>query len=174
MPFLKLLWQWLRSALLVLAAIVLFIEEWGWKPLAAWAGRMASWPPLAWVEARIRRASPRVALALFLVPGIALIPIKLLALWLIGEGHVWLGVSVILAAKLLGTALVGRLFVLVEPQLMRFARFARALAWWRITKARVTAAVWNSPASRSLRSALRKGRRRLKRAWRKVRRRLRS
>ena len=37
-----------------------------------------------------------------------------------------LGVFVIVAAKVLGTACVGRLFILVEPQLMTFAWFARA------------------------------------------------
>ena len=42
-----------------------------------------------------------------------------------------LGVAIIVAAKVLGTALVGRLFVLVEPQLMTFAWFVRCAAWWR-------------------------------------------
>ena len=60
-----------------------------------------------------------------------LFPLKLLALWLIGQGQTGLGIAIIVAAKLLGTALVGRLFVLVEPQLMTFAWFARALSWWR-------------------------------------------
>mgnify|MGYP000470448270 FL=1 len=148
----------LRGVLLALAAIVLFIEEWGWRPLTAWAARLAQWPPLARLEARIQRASPRVALALFLVPAAALFPIKLLALWAIHQGQALLGVAVIVAAKLLGTALVGRLFILTEPQLMQFAWFAAALGWWRRTKERVKAAVHALPVWRQLRAAARRWR----------------
>jgi hypothetical protein len=34
---LKTLWRLLRGVLLALAAVVLVIEEWGWRPLTAWA-----------------------------------------------------------------------------------------------------------------------------------------
>jgi hypothetical protein len=149
------IWRALRGVLLALAALVLFIEEWGWRPLTAWAARMAQWPPLARLEAHIRSLSPRAALALFLVPAAALFPIKLAALWLIHRGHTVPGIVVIVAAKLLGTALVGRLFILTEAQLMRFAWFARALGWWRATKARVKAAVQASPPWRRARAGLR-------------------
>lgn len=132
--------------LLTLAAAVLFIEEWGWRPLTAWAARVARWPPLARAEARIRRVSPRLALALFLVPAVALFPIKLIALWLIHVGQVALGVTAIVVAKLLGTAFVGRLFLLTESQLMTFPWFVTAWTWWRATKARVMAACRRSSA----------------------------
>ena len=95
---------------------------------------------------------PRGALLLFLVPAVALFPIKLLALWLIHAGQGVLGISVIIAAKLFGTALVGRLFVLTETQLMHYAWFARALGWWRDTKQRVKAAVRRSAAARAARA----------------------
>jgi hypothetical protein len=131
----------LRGVLLILAAVVLFIEEWGWRPLTACVAWLAKWPPLARLEAAIRGVSPRWALVLFIVPATLLFPIKLVALWLIHKGHAALGLAVIVAAKLLGTALVGRLFVLTERQLMQFAWFVRALNWWRTTKERVKAAV---------------------------------
>lgn len=118
----------------VLAAVLLF-EEWGWRPLTALAAWVARLPPLAALEARIRRAPPYLALALFCVPALALLPVKLGALWLIHQGHAGLGLGVILAAKLAGTALVGRLFILTESQLVRIAWFARALNWWRAKKA---------------------------------------
>jgi hypothetical protein len=139
-----LLWRVLRAVLLAFAALVLAIEEWGWRPLSAWAGRLARWAPFARLEARIRRASPRTALLLFLVPAAALFPVKLLALWCIHIGRAVLGVSIIVAAKLLGTALVGRLFVITEPQLMTYRWFARALGWWRLTKLRVKLALRRS------------------------------
>jgi hypothetical protein len=152
------LWRALRGVLLALAALVLFIEEWGWRPLTAWAARLALWPPLARLEAHIRALSPRWALATFLVPAVALFPVKLLALWVIHAGQTVLGIAVIVAAKLLGTALVGRLFILTEPQLMQFAWFAAALGWWRHTKERVKAAVHALPAWRQLRAAMRRWR----------------
>jgi len=163
---LRLLWRGVRTVLLALAALVLLIEEWGWRPLAAWAARLARWPPLQRLEARLRTVPPRVALALFLVPAVALFPVKLLALWLISQGRTALGVAVIIAAKVLGTALVGRLFILTEPQLMQFAWFARALAWWRETKRGIVAAVQASALARQGARALRAARLRVA-AWRR-------
>lgn len=141
MRFLDRLWRVARALLLGVAALVIFIEEWGWRPLTVLVSRITRWPPLARLEARIATSTPRVALALFTVPAVALFPIKIGALWLIEEGRTTLGIAVILIAKILGTALVGRLFLLVEPQLMRFPWFARGLAWWRATKERVMAIV---------------------------------
>ncbi|HMC16474.1 MAG TPA: hypothetical protein VKI18_12630 [Albitalea sp.] len=143
-PVLALLWRPVRAVLLALAALVLAIEEWGWRPLTAWAARLARWAPVARLEAHIRSASPRTALLLFLVPAAALFPVKLVALWFIHLGHAVLGIAIIVAAKLLGTALVGRLFIITEPQLMTYAWFAHALGWWRATKLRVKQALRNS------------------------------
>lgn len=156
MIVLRWLWRGIRGVLLTLAAIVLFIEEWGWRPLTALAARIARWPPLAWLEGRIADSPPRIALALFVVPAVALFPVKLFALWLIHEGHALLGVGVIVAAKVLGTALVGRLFVLTERQLMQFAWFARAMAWWVATKQRIKARVVGSAAWRAVRDTMRR------------------
>lgn len=146
---LKAAWRVLRGLLLGLAAAVLFIEEWGWRPLSAWIARLARWPVVARLEARLRTASPRVALGLFLVPALLLFPIKLLALWFMNRGHLGFGLGVVIVAKLLGTALVGRLFILVEPQLMQFRWFACVLDWWRAIKKRLTlrlrrSAVWRA------------------------------
>ena len=103
-------------------------------------------------------------LALFLLPALLLVPVKLAALYLIRDGRVTLGVAIIVTAKLVGTAFVGRLFILVETQLMEFAWFARCVAWWRVTRGRVTAALrrsvlWHN--GRALRSAWRNWRRRV-------------
>jgi hypothetical protein len=154
----QLLWRFLRGLLLALAAVVIFIEEWGWRPLTALAARLAKWPPLARLEAVIQTLPPRWALALFLVPAVLLFPVKLLALWFIHQGRTALGLVVIIAAKLVGTALVGRLFILTEAQLLHFAWFARALAGWRATKARVKAAVQGSRTWRLARAVGRRGR----------------
>ncbi len=158
------LWRVVRGLLLAVAALVVFVEEFGWRPLAAFVGRLALWPPIAKLEARIRTLSPKVALVLFLAPAALLFPVKIAALWLINHGQIVLGATVIVAAKLLGTALAGRLFVLVESQLRCFAWFVRALDWWHRTKARVhewtrRTAMWRT--LRGMRFAWRRWRRRM-------------
>ncbi len=130
-------WRITRTLLLTLAALWFFLEEFGWHPLAAWLGRLARWPPWARMEVRIARLPPRLALLLFLLPAAALLPVKLLAVQLIQGGRPVAGLIVIVGAKLLGTAVGGRLFVLMRPQLMTLRRFARAMAWWRYTRRRV-------------------------------------
>jgi len=150
------LWRIARGVLLAFAALVFAIEEWGWRPLTAMAARLARWGPIARLEQRIREAPPPVALALYLVPALLLFPIKVVALWLISLGKTFFGVSVIILAKVIGTALLGRLFILTEPQLLRYRWFARTLEWWRTTKRRVREAVGRWPAWQAARHAWRR------------------
>ena len=156
-------WRALRAPLLVFAAMLLFFEEWGWRPLAAWLGRFTRWGPWARIEARIARLPPHLALWVFLAPVLLLLPVKLLALGLLRDGRTGLGLSVILVAKLIGTAIGGRLFVLTEPQLMQLHRFAQVIHWWRRTRRRVRHAVNAWPRWRAMRAAMRRWRLRLRR-----------
>lgn len=156
MKVISVAWQVVRGLLLALATFVIFIEEWGWRPLSAMAARLGRWPPLGRLEAYIRTAPRRVALPLFLAPALLLFPLKLLALWLIEQGRTTLGISLILLAKLVGTAIVGRLFVLLEQQLMTFGWFARTVSWWHKMKARVSKALHRSTFWRTMR-VLRRG-----------------
>ena len=158
MRLLRPLWQVLRALLLTLAALWFLLEEFGWYPLAAWLGRLAHWPPLARLEQRIARLPPRAALLLFLLPAALLLPVKLLAVQLMHGGRPLAGLAVIVAAKLAGTAVGGRLFVLMRPQLMTLRRFARAMAWWRQTRRRVRRALEASAAWRAMRAAVKRWR----------------
>lgn len=146
----------LRAVFLALAAVVVFVEEFGWRPLSRLVGQLARWPPIGRLEARIRRLPPRAALVLFGVPSVLLFPLKLAALALANAGHAALGIGLIIAAKVVGTAIVGRLFVLLEPQLRTFAWFARALDTWIGFKARVKA-WWRASAVARRLQALRAG-----------------
>jgi hypothetical protein len=118
-----------------LLALVILFEEWGWEPLQralAWVGRL---PGLRWAERRIQSLPSYAALALFLLPTLLLLPVKLLALWLIGQGKVFAGTLVILSAKVVGTAIVARLFTLTQPALMQLAWFSRVYGRWTVWKA---------------------------------------
>ncbi|MEJ6003119.1 hypothetical protein [Paucibacter soli] len=153
--------RWL--ARLLLALIILF-EEWGWVPLQramAWLGRL---PLLRQLEAGIRRLPPYAALALLLAPTLLLLPVKLLALWLIAQGRALLGLAVILVAKLLGTAVLARLFMLSQPALMRLPWFARLYARWTVWKQGLLAWVRGSALWRQARTL----RRLLQRRWRRM------
>ncbi len=118
----------------IVALYVLFFE-WGWEPLARALGVLARLPVVRWIEARIAALPPYAALAVFGVPTAALLPVKLLALALVARGHAVLGVAVIVAAKVIGTAIVARLFMLTQPALMHLPWFARAFGRWMVFKA---------------------------------------
>lgn len=134
MPLIKLLFAPLRWLIRLLLAFVILFEEWGWEPLQramAWLGRL---PLLRQLEAGLKRLPPYAALLALALPSLLLIPVKLGALWLIGKGQALLGLGLILAAKLLGTALIARLFQLVQPALLQLAWFARLYARWSAWK----------------------------------------
>jgi hypothetical protein len=114
--------------------LFLLFEEWGWHQLASLMSLIGRLPGLRWIEARIRELPPRFALALFALPILSLLPLKILALYWLGHGHAVLGVAVILTAKVLGTALGAWLYNLTQATLMRLPWFARWHARWMAFK----------------------------------------
>ncbi len=139
----------LRGLWIGLIGLILIFEEWGWEPLArllAWVGQL---PGLRWLEARIRTLPPYGALAMFAMPILTLLPLKLLALYWLGHGHTALGIGVIVAAKLGGTAITARLFMLTQASLMHLAWFARWFGRWMVWKTRILAQVKGSALWRS-------------------------
>jgi hypothetical protein len=138
----------LRNTFTALLAFVLLFEEWGWEPLQALLAKLARLPLWAWLEERIARLPPWGAVAVFAIPALALLPIKLLALFLIGRHHAFMGLCVLLSAKVVGTALLARLFTLTQPTLMRLAWFARWYPRWKTWKDGIIAQVRASAAWR--------------------------
>ena len=114
------LWRILEA---VLAVIIVF-EEWGWRPLAALLGRLARFAPIAKLEALVMQLRPYPALAVFAVPVVLLLPLKLVALAWIAQGHVIWATLLFIFAKLAGTAIVARVFHLTQPALMQLGWFA--------------------------------------------------
>ena len=123
---LGLLWLWLRRALGVVLALVVLFAEWGWRPLAALLGQLRRLALVARLENWIQTLPPYGALAVFTVPSLLLLPLKLLALYFVAHGQQLTALGLIAVAKLGGTALVARLFILTGPQLMRIGWFARS------------------------------------------------
>ena len=148
-----------------LLALVILFEEWGWEPLQRLIARLGRLPGLRVVEVWIRALPPWAALCTFGLPTLLLLPVKLLALWAMGHGHVALGMVVIVLAKVAGTAVVARLFTLTRPALLRLAWFAWGYAHWLALKARLLLRVRASWPWRAAR-VWRRGVRRRWRAWR--------
>jgi hypothetical protein len=118
-----------RSRLLVplvyLAALLLLLEDWFWNLGARLSARLADWPALQGLERRLRALPPYAALCVFVLPGLLLVPVKILALLAIARGHPVSGIATLVVAKLGGAALVARLYFLTRPTLLALPWFAR-------------------------------------------------
>lgn len=124
----------LRALGIALVVPLLLFEEWGWEPLAALVARLARLPFWAALEDRLRRLPPWGALLAFFIPVVLLLPVKVLALFLFSRGHAATAITVLVLAKLAGTAIVARIFQLVEGPLMRIPWFARWYPRWKAWK----------------------------------------
>ena len=124
--------RWVAAPLVFLAAVVLLVEEWLWDDLARLAAALGRLPPLRWIEAGVRRLPPWAAVALFAAPSALLLPVKLLAVALVARGHPTLGLVALVLAKVIGTALLARIYALTEPQLL-------SIGWFRWVRERVLA-----------------------------------
>ena len=156
----------IRRALSVLVALIVLFEEWGWEPLQRLMAWIAQLPGLRHLEAAIARAPPRVALLVLAVPGLLLVPAKLVGLWLLAQGEPAWGVAVIVVAKVVGTAIVARLFALTRPALMRLPWFATLYRRWAKWKGLVLTRVrasWVWRTGREIKHAIVL---RLRRLWR--------
>jgi len=114
----------LTPPLMLLAALLMFLEEVLWEALKRVMAAFGKLPVIRSIEAWISRLPPYGAAVVFLIPGALLLPVKISALWLLANGHAVMGCQLIIAAKLVGTALVARIFTLTRPQLMTLGWFA--------------------------------------------------
>lgn len=123
--------------LLVLLAIVFLIEAWLWSHLEPIVARIVELIPLRRFKAALRstldRLPPPVALIAFVVPGVLLFPLKLLALWLVAQKH-WFAASIVFGfAKLVGLGVTAFVFEATRPRLLQMAWFRwlyqRVLIW---------------------------------------------
>ena len=139
----------LRAIFFPLIAVWLLFEEWGWEPLAALFARLARLPLWSWLERKIALLPPRGALFVFGVPMLALLPVKLMALYLFGKGQTTLGLALLLSAKIGGTAVLARLFQLTQPALMQLRWFAWWYPRWKAWKDSILAQVRRSAVWRA-------------------------
>lgn len=159
----------LFAPLLYLVALLLLFEDWCWDVGGRMAAAIGAWPPLRGLEARVRALPPYVALAFFVLPGLLLFPVKILALLAIAYGHALSGILVLVAAKIGSAAIVARMYVLTLPQLLSLNWFARLHAWFMGLKERCIAYLRSSGTWRRARRLTQAVRRQLRRTLRRLR-----
>lgn len=117
--------KYLLAPFIYTAAILLLFEEWLWNASKRLFARLPLIPFIARLESWIGNVSPYAALAIFVLPSLLLLPVKILALLSIAHGHPTLGLVIIITAKVLGTALVARLYALTQKALLTLPWFVR-------------------------------------------------
>ena len=168
-------WSAIRAPLVgvlhILAALIILFEEWGWKPLQDLLGQLERFGLWAAFERKLVSLPPYGALCAFVLPAAVLLPFKLLALFLLAGGHVVYAAFVFIAAKLVGTALLARIFILTKPALMQIEWFASGYAnfipWKDALFAKIRAS-WTWRYGRMLKTRLRLETGQLVLRWRPV------
>lgn len=138
--------KWLTYSLIWIAALTLLFEEWLWERLSqllSWFGQL---PVLNQIEQWMSRLPPYAALACFALPFATLLPVNLLATYWIAHGWVNLGLTILIAAKLLGTAVLARIFTLTKPQLLSIDWFAKLYTRFTLFKQRLYGQLKATPA----------------------------
>ena len=126
-----------KALWLTLAAILVFYS-WVWDKFIAlghWLIDLLPWQPFKDAVTRlIARLPAPVALLLFIIPVLIILPFKLAGLWLMGHGRVVSGVAVFVAAKFAGVGAAAFIFDVARDKLLGMAWFAQLYCWivaWR-------------------------------------------
>jgi len=136
----------LELAIVPLAAAIVFIEQTLIKYLNVAMVAVARWPPIAKLEGWLVRLPPYAALCAFLAPSILILPIKLIALWFAAMGHYTFALGTLIVGKMLGTAVLARLYRILRPTLMTIVWFAKADTWFFYWRDQAYAFVKSLPA----------------------------
>lgn len=155
----------LRSLLTIPVALWIFLEEWVWVWVLAATEWLAKLAPVRWLESKIGKLPPYPAMVAFLIPAAVLLPFKIGALWLIANGHGVLGVQVFIIAKLVGTALLARIFSLTKDALLTIGWFAKAYFKFIAWKQRLYAYVRSLPSYQRMHQAMHNLKVRIKAWW---------
>ena len=148
----------IRTALLFAGALLFLFEEWLWRiftRLFVWLGQHRA---VRWIESVLVGVPPMVALFILCIPMMLLFPFKIAGLWMIATGHFITGFALMFAAKILSTAVVARIYVTCQPQLLRMWWFARLHARMLVWSARIHFWIDQQPAWHAGRRSLRRAR----------------
>lgn len=110
----------LSSLFVFVATLFIFFEEWLWFRLLKVMKSVAALPIVRNLENILRRQNKYVSLAVFIIPELSFIPVKLGVVWLMGNNHAFSGVMLFIFAKIVGTALFAWMWEVTEPKITQF------------------------------------------------------
>jgi len=128
----------LKTVVFVLAAVYFLVDS----IFLSFAKSVANWIAEHWVFESLRvwivSLPPYPTLALFALPVAILEPVKPMAAYLVGTGHVGTGLAFLVAGEILKLTLIERLFCLSREKLMSIPAFAWAYWKYSAAKDRIT------------------------------------
>ena len=144
----------LELLIVPLAAAVVFFEQTLIRMLNAITAVVARWAPIAALEGWLKKQPPRIALIAFVMPSILILPIKFSAIFFAAHRHYMMAIAAVVIGKMLATAIVARLYVILRPTLMTIGWFARLDTWFFYCRDRAYAFVRALPAWQKAKAAI--------------------
>ena len=151
--------QFLKSVILMLAAIYFLVDAVFMTVARPLANRIAAHWIFGSLRVRIVSLRPYPTLALFAVPLIVLEPVKPVAAYLAGTGHIATGMIALVVGEVLKLVLVERLFSVSRDKLISipafawtYGRYLQAKEWLESFEAWQTARRWRRLARYAVRS----------------------
>ena len=125
--------RYLLRPLWIVLALLFLLEAWLWDHLQPLVARLVALIPLAALKRGIARLvaslPPWAVLFVFVVPLIALLPLKFLEVYFLARRQWLLAAAVILFVKLVGVGVTAFIFDVTRDKLMQMAWFRRLYAW---------------------------------------------
>ncbi len=117
----------------VFLALLFLLEAWLWDHLEPIVARAVNLIPLGKLKARLRQSievlPPWATLLVFVIPFIAMLPLKFLEVYFLATRN-WLGaIGVIIFVKLVGLGVTAFIFDVTREKLLQMAWFQRMYAW---------------------------------------------
>jgi hypothetical protein len=149
----------LKSAIFLVATIYFLVDAVFMTVARPLANRVAAHWIFGSLRARIVSLRPYPTLALFAVPLIVLEPVKPVAAYLTGTGHIGMGMIVLVVGEVLKLVLVERLFSVSRDKLISipafawtYGRYLQTKEWLESFEAWQTARRWRCLARYAVRS----------------------
>ena len=113
-------------------AIVFLAEAWLWRRIVEFGYWLVGLLPLIAFKRAVARLigllPPWATLVVFVLPILIIEPFKLVAIYFLTHGHVFLGILGFVAAKIVAFAIIAFLFELCRDKLMQMAWFRKVYA----------------------------------------------
>ncbi|MGN6570913.1 MAG: hypothetical protein ACTHLO_05815 [Pseudolabrys sp.] len=125
--------RYLLRPLWIVLALLFLLEAWLWDHLQPLVARLVALIPLAALKRGVARLvaslPPWAVLFVFVVPLIALLPLKFLEVYFLARRQWLLAAAVILFVKLVGVGVTAFIFDVTRDKLLQMAWFRRVYVW---------------------------------------------